>query len=648
MCGFAGFLTSGSKLKGGLSPVATAMNDAIRHRGPDDSGVWEDAARGIVLGHRRLSIIDLSAAGHQPMPSESGRYVIAYNGEIYNYRDIRAEIESISGARQWRGHSDTEVLLAGIELWGLKATLERTRGMFAIALWDREAATLSLARDRVGEKPLYYGWHGGDEKRVFLFGSELSAIKKYPDFTPQIDRGALTLYLRHGYVPAPYSIYEGISKLTPGTIVTVSLSQPEPVAETFWSFAAVARQGQARPFTGSAEQSVDQLNTLALKAVERQMVSDVPIGAFLSGGIDSSTVVALMQAQSAKPVKTFTIGFAEEAYNEAKHAKAVAAHLGTEHHELYVDPKTALSVIPDLPVFYSEPFADSSQIPTFLVSKLARSEVTVSLSGDAGDELFGGYNRYAMTSSMWSKIAMVPAPVRSLAAKTLTAISPSTWDRIGGTFAASKVRMFGDKVHKGAGALTSNSVAELYHSLVSQERNPALWVINGYEPATYLTGRRPDLTALDDVQSMMVLDGISYLPDDILVKVDRASMAVSLESRVPFLDPDIIAFAWSLPLEYKIRAGVTKWPLRELLYRYVPKALIDRPKMGFGIPVDTWLRGPLKDWAEDLLDDATLRADGIWDVRLVRDTWDEHLSGRRNWSSKLWAILMFQAWYRAQ
>ena len=582
------------------------------------------------------------------MPSESGRYVIAYNGEIYNYRDIRAEIEMVSGVRQWRGHSDTEVLLAGIELWGLKATLERTRGMFALALWDRKAEALSLARDRVGEKPLYYGWHGAADRRVFLFGSELSAIKEYPDFSPQIDRGALTLYLRHGYVPAPYSIYEGVSKLTPGTIVTVSLAQRDPVTEAFWNFADIARQGQAQLFTGSAEQSVDQLNALALKAVERQMVSDVPIGAFLSGGIDSSTVVALMQAQSTKPIKTFTIGFDEEAYNEAKHAKAVAAHLGTDHHELYVDPKTALSVIPDLPIFYSEPFADSSQIPTYLVSKLARSEVTVSLSGDAGDELFGGYNRYAMTSSMWSKIAMVPAPVRSVAAKVLTSISPSAWDQIGGTFAAGKVRMFGDKVHKGAGALTSSSVAELYHSLVSQEWAPASWVKNGYEPATVLTGKRPDLAELDDVQSMMVLDGISYLPDDILVKVDRASMAVSLESRVPFLDPDIIAFAWSLPLEYKIRAGVTKWPLRELLYRYVPKALIDRPKMGFGVPIDSWLRGPLKDWAEELLDEPTLRAEGIWNVKLVHDAWGEHSSGRRNWSSKLWAILMFQAWYRAQ
>ena len=648
MCGFAGFLTSSDQPASGLSQIATAMNKAIRHRGPDDSGVWEDAASGIVLGHRRLSIIDLSAAGHQPMPSESGRYVIAYNGEIYNYRDIRAEIEMVSGVRQWRGHSDTEVLLAGIELWGLKATLERTRGMFALALWDRKAEALSLARDRVGEKPLYYGWHGAADRRVFLFGSELSAIKEYPDFSPQIDRGALTLYLRHGYVPAPYSIYEGVSKLTPGTIVTVTLAQRDPVKEAFWDFADIARQGQAQLFTGTAEQSVDQLNALALKAVERQMVSDVPIGAFLSGGIDSSTVVALMQAQSTKPIKTFTIGFDEEAYNEAKHAKAVAAHLGTDHHELYVDPKTALSVIPDLPIFYSEPFADSSQIPTYLVSKLARSEVTVSLSGDAGDELFGGYNRYAMTSSMWSKIAMVPAPVRSVAAKVLTSISPSAWDQIGGTFAAGKVRMFGDKVHKGAGALTSSSVAELYHSLVSQEWAPASWVKNGYEPATVLTGKRPDLAELDDVQSMMVLDGISYLPDDILVKVDRASMAVSLESRVPFLDPDIIAFAWSLPLEYKIRAGVTKWPLRELLYRYVPKALIDRPKMGFGVPIDSWLRGPLKDWAEELLDEPTLRAEGIWNVKLVHDAWVEHSSGRRNWSSKLWAILMFQAWYRAQ
>lgn len=648
MCGFAGFLTSAAQSEDVLSQAAITMNNAIAHRGPDDKGVWADPSAGIVMGHRRLSIIDLSAAGHQPMSSVSGRFIIAYNGEIYNYRDIRAEIEAVNGARQWRGHSDTEVLLAGIELWGLKATFQRAKGMFALALWDRQTSTLSLARDRIGEKPLYFGWHEAGGQRLFLFGSELSAFKAHPSFAPQIDRGALTLYLRHGYVPAPYSIYKGISKLMPGTIASVSLSQSVPAMDSFWSLVDVARTGQQSSYRGSPEDAVDRLSELALQAVDRQMVSDVPIGAFLSGGIDSSATVALMQAQSAKPVKTFTIGFDEEAYNEAKHAKAVAEHLGTDHHELYVDPKTALSVIPDLPRMYSEPFADSSQVPTYLVSKLAREQVTVTLSGDAGDELFGGYNRYAMTASMWSKLAYVPRPARTLLASALTAVPPAAWDKIGKLVAADKFRIFGDKVHKGANVLDSASVADLYLRLTSQEHQPASWINGGFEPATFMNGNRPELSPLDDVQAMMALDGISYLPDDILVKVDRASMAVSLESRVPFLDPDIIDFAWSLPLDYKIRGGVTKWPLRQLLYRYVPQKLIDRPKMGFGVPIDTWLRGPLKDWAEDLLSTDQLNADGLWNVNKVRSAWSEHLSGRRNWSAKLWAILMFQAWHRTQ
>jgi asparagine synthase (glutamine-hydrolysing) len=648
MCGFAGFLTSNGANKELLARTATAMNDAIRHRGPDDHGVWADAQMGIVLGHRRLSIIDLSAAGHQPMLSASGRYILAYNGEIYNYEQLRREIEEAGSAPTWRGHSDTEVLLAGIELWGLKATLQRAKGMMALSLWDRQTRTLHLSRDRIGEKPVYYGWHGNGEKRVFLFGSELKAFKQHPYFQPEIDRGALALFLRHNYIPAPYSIYKDVYKLEPGTILSVSLEYPEPQIERFWNLIDVAREGQRKQFSGSANDAVDRLATLALQAVDRQMVSDVPIGAFLSGGIDSSTIVALMQAQSSKPVKTFTIGFDEEAYNEAKHAKAVATHLGTEHHELYVDPATALSVIPDLPELYSEPFADSSQVPTFLVSKLAREHVTVSLSGDAGDELFGGYNRYAFTASLWSKLALVPRPMRAVIAKMLTSVSPASWDKLGGKLAANKFRVFGDKVHKGAGVMDAASIADLYLRLTSQENDPTSWIRGGHEPPTYLNGNRPELSPLDDVQSMMALDGVSYLPDDILVKVDRASMAVSLESRVPFLDPDVIEFAWSLPLDYKIRDGIAKWPLRQLLYRYVPKALIDRPKMGFGIPIDAWLRGPLIEWAEDLLDEGKLITDGIWNSTKVRAAWSEHLSGKRNWSSKLWTVLMFQAWFRAQ
>ena len=649
MCGFAGFLThSNSATADDLTNHVARMANVIAHRGPDDCGVWQDAAQGYAIGHRRLAIIDLSAAGHQPMASASGRYVLAYNGECYNHEVMRTALEADGVPPIWRGHSDTEVLLAGIEHWGLRGTLERATGMFALALWDRDTQMLSLARDRIGEKPLYYGWQGEGEARTFLFGSELKAIKQHPAFVGEIDRGALTLFMRHNYVPAPYSIYKDIAKLTPGSILTLSRANPQPVIETFWSLIDVARHGQAHQFAGSPTDAVDALEVIAREAIARQMVSDVPLGAFLSGGIDSSTVVALMQAQSSRPVKTFTIGFSEEAFNEAVHAKAVAAHLGTEHHEMYVDPATALAVIPDLPSMYCEPFADSSQIPTFLVSKLARAHVTVSLSGDAGDELFGGYNRYAFAAKLWSRMASVPRPLRSVAARALTRLSPSAWDKVGGAIAPNRFAMFGDKIHKGAGVLDSSSVAELYLKLASSESNPSAWVRGGHEPPTWLTGNRPDLSGIDDVQSMMALDAISYLPDDILVKVDRASMAVSLESRVPMLDHELIAFAWSLPLSYKIRDGVTKWPLRELLYRYVPKELIERPKMGFGVPVGDWLRGPLHDWAEDLLDAAALEQEGYWDVALVRSAWDEHRAGTRNWVSKLWSVLMFQAWLRVQ
>ena len=644
MCGLVGFL-GGVAGEGGDEALLRCMSDTLIHRGPDDGGTWFDSEQRIGFGHRRLAIVDLSPAGHQPMVSGSGRYVTAFNGEIYNHLDIRAELEELGQAPTWRGHSDTETLLAGIEAWGVEATLKKSIGMFAIALWDKQTHMLILARDRMGEKPLYYGWQGSGNERVFLFGSELNALKSHPAFGAHIDRGALCLLLRHNYIPAPYSIYQGIAKLEPGCLLSLSLEQPEPKIWKYWDAIEAARAGVAQPFAGTADQAVDALEVLAKDAIRRQMMSDVPLGAFLSGGIDSSTVVALMQAQSSRPVKTFTIGFSEEGYNEAVHAKAVAQHLGTEHTELYVTPQQAMEVIPRLPSLYCEPFADSSQIPTFLVSQLAKQHVTVSLSGDAGDELFCGYNRYQITEQSWRKLALVPAPLRALAAKGITALSPTAWDSLAGIIpGAGRYAALGDKLHKGASVLASATVDELYLGMVSHQRNPVDWVIGGEEPPTHLTGLRPELGGLNVVERMMALDAISYLPDDILVKVDRAGMAVSLESRVPFLDHRVVEFAWSLPLSYKLREGQTKWPLRQVLYRHVPRALIDRPKMGFGVPLHDWLRGPLREWAEELLDEARLAKEGYFHPVPVRQIWAEHLSGKRNWMAQLWNVLMFQAW----
>ena len=650
MCGLVGFL-------GGIAgadcdeTLLRRMANTLIHRGPDDGGYWCDSKQRIGFGHRRLSILDLSPAGHQPMVSASGRYVIAFNGEIYNHLGLRKKLEAYTpslalplaggGEISWRGHSDTETLLAAIEAWGLEATLKKSIGMFAIALWDRQTRTLTLARDRMGEKPLYFGWQGCGNERVFLVGSELKALKAHPAFAAEIDRGALCLLLRHNYIPAPYSIYQGIAKLEPGSLLSVSMARPEPRIWKYWDAAEVARAGVAKPFAGTADQAVDALEVLAKDAVRQQMMADVPLGAFLSGGIDSSTVVALMQAQSSRPVKTFTIGFNEKGYSEAVHAKAVAHHLGTEHTELYVTPAQAMEVIPRLPTLYDEPFADSSQIPTFLVSQLARQHVTVSLSGDGGDELFCGYNRYQLTASSWKQLSIIPRPLRSLVAKGITSISPQTWNRYAGFLPWTSV---GDKLHKGAGVMTSTSVAELYLGMVSSWTDPAAQVVGGVESATLLTGNQPSLSGLSDVQRMMALDTLTYLPDDILVKVDRAAMGNSLESRVPFLDHRVVEFAWRLPMEFKLREGQTKWALRQVLYRHVPSELIERPKMGFGFPIDKWLRGPLRIWAEELLSEQRLRKEGFFYPEPIRQKWEEHLSGNLNWSSQLWGVLMFQAW----
>lgn len=648
MCGFAGELRAGG---GGLDDhQLRAFGDAIAHRGPDDAGLWRDDIQGIGLVHRRLAIVDLSPAGHQPMASVSGRFVLAYNGEIYNHMDLRRLIDLMGGAPAWRGHSDTETLLAGFDVWGVEETLKRSIGMFAFALWDRQEHTLTLARDRLGEKPLYFGWQGQSDHAVFLFGSELKALRAHPSFKAPIDRDALALYLRHNYIPAPHSIYQGIRKLMPGTFLTVSRKQRDAEPRPYWSALDTAVSGVAHTrLSLSPQDAVSELEGLLKSAVARQMMADVPLGAFLSGGIDSSTIVALMQAQSSRPVKTFTIGFHEAGYNEAEHAKAVAAYLGTEHTELYVTPQEAMAVIPRLPTIYDEPFADSSQIPTFLVSQLARQHVTVSLSGDAGDELFSGYTRYTATAGMWRKLTRLPLPLRRTAARSITAVSPDAWSAMARMLTGQRLgQRFGDKLHKGAGVLGCRSVDALYHGLVSHWNDPAQLVIGGREPPTLLTGLQPDLPGLGPVERMMALDMVTYLPDDILTKVDRASMAVSLESRVPMLDHHVVEFAWRLPQSLKLRGGLGKWVLRQVLYRHVPKKLIDRPKMGFGVPIDVWLRGPLRDWAEALIDDSRLRREGYFDPAPIRQKWVEHLGGSRNWAYHLWDVLMFQAWLETQ
>ena len=655
MCGFTGFL--------GLQPllekrealsILERMANTIIDRGPDDAGYWFDAAGDAAIGlaHRRLSILDLSPAGHQPMACHTGRYVLAFNGEIYNHLDLRRDLQAAGHAPAWRGHSDTETLLAGFVAWGVRATLERCIGMFAIALWDRREQLLTLARDRLGEKPLYYGWQGQGERASFLFGSELKALKAHPAFAAEIDRNALALLMRHNYINAPHSIYQGIYKLPPGHVLTVSLRQREPKLEPFWSLPAVAEGGVARPFSGTPEQATNALEALLKSAVQQQMLADVPLGAFLSGGIDSSTVVALMQAQSSQPVKTFTIGFNEEGYNEAVHAKVVARHLGTDHTELYVTPQQALEVIPKLPGLYCEPFSDSSQIPTFLVSQLARQKVTVALSGDAGDELFGGYGRYTLAQSLWNKTSRIPHGLRGPAAAGIRAIPVRGWNSLAAPLRPllpGRLRHanIGDKLYKGAALLAARQVDELYLKLVTHWE-PDTLVLGAREPLTALRGNPLPFAGLDAVQRMMALDVITYLPGDILTKVDRAAMGVSLETRVPFLDHRVVEFAWALPQAMKLQSGVGKWILRQVLYRHVPRELIERPKMGFGVPIDSWLRGPLRNWAESLLDESRLRREGFFNPAPIRQKWAEHLSGHRNWQHHLWDVLMFQAWLESK
>jgi asparagine synthase (glutamine-hydrolysing) len=621
------------------------MAAAIQHRGPDDSGAWVDEQCGLGLGHRRLSIIDLSPLGHQPMTSESGRFVVSFNGEIYNYRDLRIELEQ-HGAH-FRGQSDTEVLLAAVERWGFEPALKRFNGMFAIALWDREERELLLARDRFGEKPLYYGLAG----KALLFASELKAFRAHPSFRGEIDRGSVAQFLRFLCVPAPRSIFTNVWKLPAGCWTKFRWKTGELLPPSaYWSMVEVALEGERHRFQGTEEEAIDEIDRLLRSSVRARMVADVPLGAFLSGGIDSSTVVAMMQAQSERPVRTFTIGFKESAYNEAVAAKAVAAHLGTDHTELYVTSEEAQAVIPKLPILYDEPFADSSQVPTFLVAQLARRDVTVALTGDGGDELFGGYNRYPWAESLWRWLSPVPWSGRRLIASALDWATPEVinqyTDRFDGWLPGPlRHRLAGDKLHKLAEVMRVRDQDALYLSLLSTWKDPGP-VVGVAEPEHALLGRdRPPLR--DFAERMMCSDAILYMPDDILVKVDRATMGVSLEGRVPMLDPALAAFACSLPKDLKVRGLTGKWALRKVLGRYVPKDLFERPKMGFGVPIGDWLRGPLRDWAEAELAESHLREVGYFDPVPIRKMWGHHVEGHKNLPGELWTILMFQAWHAA-
>jgi asparagine synthase (glutamine-hydrolysing) len=659
MCGFTGALCSIAKKD--LEQSIRNMTETIHHRGPDDVGVWADESVGIALGHRRLSIVDLSSAGHQPMHSSCDRFVIVFNGEIYNHLDLRNQLSVDSRQHQWKGHSDTETLLACFEAWGIEQTLAKTVGMFALALWDKQERKLYLTRDRLGEKPLYYGWVDG----AFVFGSELKALRAYPGFNNAISRDALSLYLQYNYVPTPHSIYENIYKLTPGcclsltaAAVVTSLSVAPAVdgeydgltLHRWWSLGEAVESG-SKHIIKNEDDAIEGIDTRLRESIRLQSIADVPLGAFLSGGVDSSAIVALMQSEAVSPVKTFTIGFSESEHNEAVYAKKVAKHLGTEHTELYLSSSDALDVIPRLPDLYDEPFADSSQIPTFLVSQMAKQHVTVALSGDGGDELFGGYNRYLWSRRIWDKFSWLPFAARTALGKLMLSQPAGRIDHLAQFLfrlvSRDGVNLLGEKVHKVAELLLrARSMDDLYRSVIVTWKLP-LPVVGAEVGDLFAEFMSiPEFASVEE--RMMYFDTLSYLPNDILCKVDRAAMGVSLETRVPFLDHRVVEYAWQLPLSMKIKDGQGKWLLRQLLYKHVPKTLIERPKQGFAIPLAEWLRGPLRDWAEVLLDEQRLRQEGYFDPDPILYRWNEYQAGRGNWQHHLWSVLMFQAWLEAQ
>ena len=657
MCGITGIF--GNLRKDEFEHSIYRMSASLIHRGPDDTGAWIDEKENIAFGHQRLSIIDLSSAGHQPMVSPCGRFTVVFNGEIYNHLQLREKLENSEFSQSWHGHSDTETLVAAFSQWGIEKTLQNLVGMFAIAVWDRNVKKLFLIRDRFGEKPLYYGWNQG----VFIFGSELKALRAYKDFNNPIDRNVLSLYMQYMYIPTPYSIFKYIYKLEPGCILQIDkrglskspekapfspLSAQGISVKQWYSFSSIANSGQKNLIEDENE-AVRLLERTLLESVHSQLITDVPLGAFLSGGVDSSIIVSLMQKISNHPVKTFTIGFEEGGFNEANYAKEVAKHLGTDHHELYVTANDTFKVIPNLHNLYDEPFADSSQIPTFLVSKMAKQHVTVALSGDAGDELFGGYNRYLWGERIWSKLKWLSPSLRQTFGGAILKLPTSAWNTVGNLLPNRySVASMGDKVHRMAYRLkTVNSLDEMYHSLVTEDYKDECLVHksnNDLILKTRLTNIGLVAGISESEQRMMLWDSLTYLPDDILTKVDRASMGVSLETRIPFLDYRVAELAWRFPLSMKIKNGQGKWPVRQVLYKYVPKELIERPKAGFATPVGQWIREPLRDWAEELLDESRIQREGYLNAEPIRKMWDQHLSESYDWTPRLWAVLMFQAW----